>query len=189
MSHVSPRKSHSAHTPFAGLSTASAIAIVCAALITGALISVYTGEISWPLMLAFSVGTIVTTTVVNPRGLFLTVALAPFLFVVAVAAAGVFITAGGPTGITRTDVLVILYPLVQLFPVLAATIAGAALIAVARLALLRRHNEAIARQERAQRRRAARSNRRVATEGRRAREKTMSVQELRELMEQRDRRR
>lgn len=190
MSHVSPRNPRAARSPFEGLATGSAIAIVCAALFTGALISVYGGQISWPLLAFFALAGIVVTTLVNPRGLFLTVAALPLLFLVAVTATGWAIsssTASGSMGVSRTDVVVIFYPLLQLFPVLAATTIGAFIIALARLSLLKRHNEKIARRERAERHRVARSNRRTASQGRRARERSMTVNELRELMAQRER--
>ena len=187
---MSPRNSRATRTPFKGLATGSAIAIVCAALFTGALISVHGGQISWPFLVLFALAGIVVTTLVNPRGLFLTVALLPLLFLVAVTATGWAIssaTSNGSAGVSRTDVVVIFYPLLQLFPVLAATTIGALVIALARLSLLKRHNETIARRERAERHRLARSNRRTTSQGRRARERTLTVSELRELMAQRER--
>ncbi|QPK83916.1 hypothetical protein G7Y29_03745 [Corynebacterium qintianiae] len=189
MSHASPRNPRASRATFEGLPTGSAIGIMCAALFTGSLLSVYAGQISWPFLALFAIAAIMSATLVNPRGLFVTVALTPILFVAAVAATGWFIATGassGATGISRTDVLVIFYPLLQLFPVLAAATIGSVVIAVARVQLLKRHNEALARKERAERRRAARSNHRTSTEGKRARERTVTVSELREIMERRE---
>ncbi|SDL62722.1 hypothetical protein SAMN04488535_0209 [Corynebacterium mycetoides] len=186
MSHASPRKPRAT---FEGFPTGSAIAIVCAALFTGGLLSVYAGDISWPFLTLFAVATIVVATAVNPRGLFLTVALTPLLYALAIVATGLFIASGstaGGVGISRTDVLVIAYPMLQTFPVLAATTLGAVVIALVRLQLLKRHNENVARQERAERRRVARSNRRTSSEGRRARER-VTVSELQEIVERRER--
>lgn len=185
MSHASPRNSRATRASFDGLATGSAIAIVCAALFTGALLSIYVGQISWPFLTLFALGALAAATLVNPRGLFITVAVVPITFVVAAVATGWFINSGD-SGVSRTDVLVIVYPLLQLFPVLLAATLGAALIAFTRLHLLKRYNQALARREREERRRVARSNRRVADEGRRARERTVTVNELREIMAQRE---
>ena len=84
MSQTSNRTRHASTTTFVGLPTGSAIGINFAALFTGALIAVWAGYIGWPLLALFAAAVIITATVVNPRGIFLTVATAPLLFVVAV---------------------------------------------------------------------------------------------------------
>ncbi|AWB83743.1 DUF6542 domain-containing protein [Corynebacterium liangguodongii] len=168
MSHVLPRAQRPA---FEGIPTVSSIAIVGAALFTGALLSVHAGQISWPFLALFTIAALSCATLVNPRGLFLTVAFIPLLFVVAALATGWGIAASTSAALSRADALVIAYPVLQLFPVLAAATLGALIIAAVRYSLLRRHNAAIARAERAERRRIARSNRRT-------RERTLSVEEI-----------
>ena len=88
MSHVSHRNSTSPSATFHGLPTGSGIGIVFAALFTGALLSLSTGVIGWPFLTLYAVAVIVVSTLVNPRGLFLNVASAPILFVIAVVIAG-----------------------------------------------------------------------------------------------------
>lgn len=183
MSQTSNRTRHASTTTFVGLPTGSAIGINFAALFTGALIAVWAGYIGWPLLALFAAAVIITTTVVNPRGIFLTVATAPLLFVVAVVAVGYLLSrdqlATGGTS-SRAAQLLVVYPLVELFPVLAAVTLGAILIGWVRIRLIKRQNDALLERETAERSRASESNRRTNIEARRARERSrsVSVQEL-----------
>lgn len=183
MSQTSNRTRHTSTTTFVGLPTGSAIGINFAALFTGALIAVWAGYIGWPLLALFAAAVIITTTVVNPRGIFLTVATAPLLFVVAVVSVGYILSrdqlATGGTS-SRAAQLLVVYPLVELFPVLAAVTLGAILIGWVRIRLIKRQNDALLERETAERSRTSESNRRTNIEGRRARERSrsVSVQEL-----------
>lgn len=183
MSQTSNRTRHASTTTFVGLPTGSAIGINFAALFTGALIAIWAGYIGWPFLALFAAAVIITTTMVNPRGIFLTVATAPLLFVVAVVSVGYLLSrdqlASGGTS-SRAAQLLVVYPLVELFPVLAAVTLGAILIGWLRIRLIKRQNDALLERETAERSRTSESNRRTNIEGRRARERSrsVSVQEL-----------
>ncbi|GAA1173266.1 hypothetical protein CGLAUT_04370 [Corynebacterium glaucum] len=183
MSQTPNRTRHATTTTFVGLPTGSAIGINFAALFTGALIAVWTGSIGWPLLALFAAAVIITTTVVNPRGIYLTVVTAPLLFFISVIAVGYLLSrdqlsTGGTS--SRTAQLLVVYPLVELFPVLAAVTLGAIIIGWVRIRLIKRQNDALLERETAERSRASESNRRTNIEGRRARERSraVSVQEL-----------
>lgn len=183
MSHVSSRNSPSPAATFAGLPTGTGIGIIFAALFTGVLLSLSTAAIGWPFLALYAIAVIVVATLVNPKGLFLNVASAPLLFVAAVILAGwvmsrAEIAAGGASG--KAALLLVFYPVTELFPVLFAVTAGSVLIAVVRIRLIKRHNAQLLRYETAERTRVQQSNRRTNSEGRRAREraKAVPVQEL-----------
>lgn len=183
VSHAPNRNRHAPSTTFVGLPTGSAIGIVFAALFTGVLLTLSAGAISWPLLTLYAAAVIIVTTLVNPKGLFLTVASAPLLFVAAVVVAGYVMARGeieaGGAG-KRAAQLLVLYPVAELFPVLFSVTLGSAIIAIVRIWLIRRHNEAILRRETQERSERSASNRRTNSEGRRAREraKSVPVQEL-----------
>ncbi|WKD57929.1 hypothetical protein CAPI_06945 [Corynebacterium capitovis DSM 44611] len=176
-----PRSPRSQSAAFVGLATGSAVAITFAALFTGCLLSVYAGEVSWPFLTLYAVAAILTVTFVQPRGMFLTVACAPILFLLGVLGTGWFLSRGDTS---RTALLVVFYPLVQLFPVLFTVTAGAIVIAVLRVKLIKRQNAIIARRDQYQRLQTAESNRRTATQSRRVRERSNAVT-VQELMERR----
>ena len=172
---------------FVGLPTGSAIGINFAALLTAVAVSTFSGGALWPCGLFFALSLIATTLLVNPRGIFLTVATAPLLFAAAATAIGVFgagdqLSAGGAS--SRAAQLLVVYPLVQLFPWLAALTALAAAMGWSRVQLIRRQNRALARTETRQRIQTAASNRKTTKQGRRARERAsgkrrpVSVEEL-----------
>ena len=94
-------------------------------------------------------------------GLFLIVASAPLLFVLAVMAAGWVmsrgeIAAGGASG--KTALLLVIYPVTEYFPLLFAVTAGSIVIAVVRIQLIKRQNAARARRETAARTEMSESN-------------------------------
>ena len=172
---------------FVGLPTGSAIGINFAALLTAVAVSAFSGGALWPCGLFFALSLIATTLLVNPRGIFLTVATSPLLFAAAATAIGVLgagdqLSAGGAS--SRAAQLLVVYPLVQLFPWLATITSIAAALGWGRVQLIRRQNQALARRETRQRIQTAASNRKTTTQGRRARERatgrqrTVSVDEL-----------
>lgn len=178
MTHTSNRTRPAASTTFVGLPTGSANGIIFAALFTGALLAVNAGQITWPLLALFAAAVILTTTFVNPRGIFLTVASAPILFLIAVVAVGYVlgrdqIASGGAT--SKAALLLVVYPLVELFPVLATVTLGAIIIGALRIWLIKRQNAALRKYEATERSRVAESNRRTNTQGRRARERTGGI--------------
>ncbi|MEX3505419.1 DUF6542 domain-containing protein, partial [Corynebacterium sp. LK2510] len=179
MSHAPTRKSHARRTTFVGLATASGVAIVFAALFTGAALSTYLGQIGWPFMVCFAAAVILVTTLVNPRGLFLTVVTAPILYVTALLATGWLITRGGSSAesgtAARANVLAIAYPVIEFFPVLAAVTLGSIVLALLRIALLTRRNAVTQRETVRRRVQQAESNRRTTRQSRRARERSNSV--------------
>ncbi len=177
------RNTNAPSAAFQGLPTGSAIGILFAALFTGALLSIYSGVIGWPLLTCFIIATLVVTTLVNPKGLFLTVASAPILLFLTVLATGYVISrseiaAGGVS--SKAALLAVFYPITEVFPVLFTVTVGAVIIAVARYKLVERQNRARTRTETFERHQVAESNRRAASQSRRARERTssVSVQEL-----------
>lgn len=170
-----------------GFSTGSGVGIIIAALVTGGLLSVYNEAIGWPFLALFAVASLVVVTFVNPRGLFLIVASIPLLYTLFLLVTGTlnayFQLPEGQTSLGRTSALLILYPLVQFFPVMAMVTLGALVIALLRYQLLKRHNEEIRQQEQRQRRQASESNRRTQREATRFRERTttpgkVTVEEL-----------
>lgn len=183
VSHAPNRNRHASSTTFLGLPTASAIGIVFAALFTGVLLTLSAGSISWPLLTLYAAAVIIVTTLVNPKGLFLTVASAPLLFVTAVVTAG-YVMARGELEVggasKRAAQLLVVFPVAELFPVLFSVTLGSVVIAVLRIWLIRRQNATIQRRETAERSLRSASNRRTNSEGRRAREraKSVPVQEL-----------
>ena len=174
MSHASPRSAPAQDTTLSGFSLGSGLGILIAALVTGGLISLYTEVIGWPFLAIFALASVVVATFVNPRGLFITVVSIPALFTFFLLLTGTlnayFALPEGQTSLGRTSVLVILYPLVQFFPVLAMVTLGALLIAFVRYQLLKRLNDDIRRHELRQRRRTNEANRRSIREASRSRQ-------------------
>ncbi|WP_291314856.1 DUF6542 domain-containing protein [Corynebacterium sp. UBA2622] len=189
MSHLPSRKSNAHRATFVGLPTGSGIAIIAAALFTGALVSVYTEQIGWPYLTFFAASVILVTALMNPKGLFLTVASSPILFFIALIGAGWAIARGNSrpdgAGLSKTSILAIAYPAIEFFPALAAVTVGSIVIALLRLALIRRQNARLTRNDVRERTRAAESNRRTSKQSRRARERTNAVT-VEELMQRRN---
>lgn len=161
-----------------GLPTGSGIGIVFAALFTGALLSLSTGAISWPLLALYALAVIAVTTLINPKGLSLTVTSAPLLFVATLVVVGWIMSrdslaAGGASA--KTALLAIAYPVAEFFPVLFFTTLGSLIIAGVRLRLIKRQNAGIRRREMEERSTINRNNRRTTSQGRRAREQAQSV--------------
>ncbi|WP_014800257.1 DUF6542 domain-containing protein [Corynebacterium pseudotuberculosis] len=157
---------------FFGISVWSSMSILAAALITGLLITLSTGVIGWPFLALFAIFAIVFTLLTEPRGLFLMVASIPLLYAIAVLATGWFLvqanTADGAP-IRRSQVITAAYPLTQHFPLLIAVTLGAALIAVARVMLLRRGEKRITNVNASNRMRQTEANNRSRSAARKAR--------------------
>lgn len=167
VTHVSNRAQSASTSPFLGLPTGAAIGINVAVLVAASLLAVVvSSSIPWYFLALFAASVVLTTTFVNIRGVYLTVASAPLLFVGAVLTISFLLSRGqlasdGTSG--RAAKLLLLYPLVQLFPVLFTVTLGAAIIGFARIWLIKRQNRAIRERERAQHSRAVSQNRRSIT--------------------------
>lgn len=176
MTHVSNRAQSASTLPFLGLPTGAAIGINVAVLLAASVLAVaVSGSIPWYFLALFAASVVLTTTFVNIRGVYLTVASAPLLFVGAVLTISFLLSRGelaGDGASGRAARILVLYPLVQLFPVLFTVTLGAAIIGFARIRLIKRQNRAIRAHERVQRSRAAGQNRRNAAQAKRARENT-----------------
>ena len=124
----------------------------------------------------FTVASIVVTTFVNPRGLFVTVASIPLLYTFFMLLTGVLIAyfqlPEGQTSLGKTSAVLIVYPLTQFFPVLLFVALGSLLIALLRLRLLKRQNEDIRAREERQRRSVSATNRRTRHEASRSRQRS-----------------
>lgn len=184
----------------------SALAILVASLITGLLLSLHGQTLGLPFLLFFAVAAVVVTLLVEARGLFLTVATGPILFVFFTVLASWLVTQSqtveGSDPFSTTAILASVYPLTQRFPWLFWVTIICVIIAVLRLWLLRRATRRAENAERARRRRVAEAERvnrdqyanaraRTARPSRRAREREerVTVQELMErnrLSEKRD---
>ena len=176
MSHASPRSSSTSESTLTGFSTGSGIGIIVAALVTGGLIALYNEAVGLPFLVLFMVASIVVTTFVNPRGLFVTVASIPLLYTFFMLLTGVLIAyfqlPEGQTSLGKTSAVLILYPLTQFFPVLLFVALGSLLIALLRLRLLKKQNEDIRAREERQRRSVSATNKRTRHEASRSRQRS-----------------
>lgn len=140
MSKPQPTRSHARrHTSGArsfGLSIWAATSINIAALITGLLLSLNSASIGWPYMACFAIAALLTTLLVEVRGLFLNVAQLPLLFgIITVITAWLVANAGlsdNSDRMSKTMILSAIFPLAQHFPELAITTAVCAIIALVR---------------------------------------------------------
>lgn len=178
---------------FTGLPTWSAIAIIAAALITGLLLSLAFQGVGAAYLWCFALGAVLVTLLVNPRGLFLTVASLPLLFGIGLLASSWSVerslASEGTPLFSRTTALITVYPLTQYFPWLAIVTVLCAVIAVVRLVLLRRRvssQERVARDQRERMAASDRRNRALSTSARR-RSEQLTVQELIERNRSRER--
>lgn len=177
---IPPPRSRRKQSPrFTGLPTWSGIAVVFAALVTGLLLSVNAQQVSWPFLLCFGLAAIVVALLTEARGLYLTVATLPALFglmtVVTSWAVGRSIAGEGSEAFSITSIATAVYPLAEFFPVLFFVTAGAALIAVIRLWLLKRSGQALDAAAIERRRRTAEADRRNRADVSRVRNKTQQI--------------
>lgn len=118
--------------------------MVFASLATGLLLSLLIGEIGLPYQLLFIICSLGIALLVEARGLFLTVASMPILFGIFTPLTAWFVSqqgiAGGQ-GLSATAILTAIYPLAEMFPTLILVTLISAMIAVARIVLLRRNQQ------------------------------------------------
>lgn len=176
MSHASPRTSSTSESTLSGFSTGSGIGIIIAALVTGGLIALYNETVGMPFLVLFALASIIVTTFVNPKGLFVTVASIPVLYtfflLLTCTLNAYFQLPDGQTSLGKTSALLILYPLTQYFPVLIFVTLGTLLIALLRHRLLKKQNEDILAREERQRRSVSETNRRTNLEASRSRQRS-----------------
>lgn len=185
MSHASRSSSRPAsRSRFTGLPVAAALAIVIAALITGTLISMYDQQVGSIYLLCFAVSAVVVALFVEPRGLFVTIAMTPIFFGLFTVISAWLVSqtwaADGADPFSPTAILTSLYPLTQFFPWLAWTTIICVIIGTVRIWLLRRSEDRAKQARVRQRREAAERNRiesRRAVDARR-RSSQITVQEL-----------
>lgn len=107
-----------------GWSLWTATSVNVAALITGLLLSMSTGELGWTFVICFGVSALVTTSFVRLGGLFLTVASLPMLYGIFTPVTALLIARAGLSDgadpWSKTMILSAIYPLAQFFPELAA---------------------------------------------------------------------
>lgn len=120
-----------------GLSPLLSLAVLCAALLTGALLSIYQREIGWIYSLCFAAGAIITVATVKPRGLFLSVVQAPLLCgLITPLTQWLVGTQTGPIAqrgtVSTASLATASYSLVTFFPVLASVTGVCALIGALR---------------------------------------------------------
>lgn len=163
-----------------GFSTGSGIGIIIAALVTGGLIALYNEAVGMPFLILFALASIVVTTFVNPKGLFVTVASIPLLYtfflLLTCTLNAYFQLPEGQTSLGKTSALLIIYPLTQYFPVLIFVALGTTLIALLRYRLLKKQNEDIRAREERQRRSVSATNRRTRHEATRSRQRATSTE-------------
>ncbi len=163
VSYVQARSDRHQQNRFTGLPVWSALAIFAAALTTGLLISLNGQSIGLPFLLSFAIVAGLVTLLVEARGLFLTVASGPVLFVGFTVLSSWLVTqsqaAEGSDPFSTTAIITSIYPLTQYFPWLFWVTVVCVLIAVLRLWLLRRAARQAEALERERRRRAMEAER------------------------------
>ena len=159
-----------------GLPTWSSIAIVCAALITGALLSVMNQNLGLPFLLCFAVAGISVALMTEVRGLFITVAALPVLFALGAIGTSYWITrllaADGAPAFNKTTLVTAVYPLVEFFPWLLGVTLSAIIIGYIRFSLFKRNTAKHQKQFVANRREIAEADRRNRENVAKARSRT-----------------
>ncbi|AZA09586.1 DUF6542 domain-containing protein [Corynebacterium pseudopelargi] len=117
----------------------TSVSILCAALLTGALVCVWLGGIGWPFFLAFVLASLIGASVCERRGLFIFVTSIPILFAISLIASAWFIvrdSAADGAPVSKTQIITAIYPLAQYFPILFFVTLAAGVIAVIRIKVL-----------------------------------------------------
>ncbi|MCF4006858.1 hypothetical protein L1O03_06650 [Corynebacterium uropygiale] len=149
--------------------------IIAAALVTGILLSLVTGTMGAAYLWCFGLGVLAVTLLINPRGLYITVASIPILFAILTPLGAWILSSqlmGGMQRLSMTTLVTIIYPLMQLFPEFFLITVLGLVIAVVRWWLLRRQQHILESQARESRRKDAEAERRNQETTRRARERT-----------------
>lgn len=155
MSTLSPK---SQAAPFYGIPLWLSLAALVAGLSAGVVFTTSSGVLGWAFLGVFLATVVVVSLLTEPRALFLMVASIPLLFSIAIVACGWFLVEMGSGnhegGLSATQKITTIYPLLQHFPVLAVGTLAAAVISGLRLAL-HKHNAKTAHERSLQYRREA----------------------------------
>ena len=142
----------------------TALTVLIAALVTGLLLSLLVGDVSWPYGVCLLLSAIATAAFVNPRGIFLTVVTIPLWYVLITPIAGWVVTlASGSESIrpfSKTTLATALFPTAELFPWLIAAFLIALVIGLGRWWFLRQRGAAYREEEQDSRRATAEAERR-----------------------------
>ncbi|MBZ8176976.1 hypothetical protein GP475_04360 [Corynebacterium poyangense] len=154
--------------------------IIFAALITGLLFSLVSGEMGTAYLVCFGLSTIVVSLLIIPRGLYLTVVSAPIIFGFFTPVAAWLVTSqlsGHWLKMSRTTLITIIFPLMQFFVPLILITLIAVIVAVVRLKLLQKNNRHREQKARISRQRTAEAERRNQETVRLARQRTSAREE------------
>lgn len=174
MSNVSEKnRSSQPAAQFFGIPLWMSLAILCCGLFVGSLLALASGHLGTVFVICFVIGVIFVALLTEPRSLFLAVAFIPILFSIATVATGWFVNQQLSTktqaGISKTQILTAVYPLLQQFPVMLVATLGAGIIAFLRLQLLKRYVGQAAAKNSAARVRDKEAQKRNASQAARAR--------------------
>lgn len=129
---------------FFGMPLWFSMAVVLGCLLTGGIITLNQGESGLPAVLLFVIPVLLCTVLVQPRGLFLLISSVPILYSAVSFGVGLLLVRqSSPNAgeISKTQIITAAYPLLQSFPLLAAVTGIAIVLAVLRLAILKRSVE------------------------------------------------
>ena len=128
------RKNNEANT---GIPLWLSLFILVVALCVGAAASILTGTISLVMLGIIVLTALVLAAVAEPRSLFLLTALTPLVVTFGLCATA-WVLVGASFDLSKTEILTVMYPLLQHFPTLAASLVGMSIIGIIRVLLLRR---------------------------------------------------
>ena len=167
MSNVSEKnRSRSSGAKFFGIPLWMSLAVLCGGLLVGSLISLASGKLGLPFVLCFIISVVFSVLLTEPRSLFLSVVSIPIFFSIAAGTTGWFLNQqisrpSGSGGISKTQILSAIYPLLQQFPVMAIATIGAGIIAYLRWHLVTRYVQQLEKKAAEDRRRDAENKKRV----------------------------
>ncbi|MDO4761339.1 MAG: hypothetical protein Q4A31_05430 [Corynebacterium sp.] len=170
MSTLSPK---SQAAPFYGIPLWLSLAALVAGLSAGVVFTTSSGVLGWAFLGVFLATVVLVSLLTEPRALFLMVASIPLLFSIAIVVCGWFLVEMGSGnhegGLSATQKITTIYPLLQHFPVLAVGTLAAAVISGLRLALHKHNAKAAHERELQSRREASTRNEQTVEQATRAR--------------------
>lgn len=135
---VTPRSTHRKNNETnTGIPLWLSLFILVVALCVGAAASILTGTISLVMLGIIVLTALVLAAVAEPRSLFLLTALTPLVVTFGLCATA-WVLVGASFDLSKTEILTVMYPLLQHFPTLAASLVGMSIIGIIRVLLLRR---------------------------------------------------
>ena len=142
------------------------LAVLCGGLLVGSLISLASGKLGLPFVLCFIISVVFSVLLTEPRSLFLSVVSIPIFFSIAAGTTGWFLNQqisrpSGSGGISKTQILSAIYPLLQQFPVMAIATIGAGIIAYLRWHLVTRYVQQLEKKAAEDRRQNAKTQKKI----------------------------